>query len=144
MRRAAGITHADSMTVRSYFSFDRTRDLKDAGVKLLAGTDMPQAFVYPGFSLHDELGLLVEAGLTPLQSLQTATVNPAQFLGIKDMGTIAPGTKANLVLLDANPVEDIANTKRISAVIMRGTLYRRNQLDELLNQSAQIAASRTQ
>ena len=63
---------------------------------------------------------------------------------VKDMGTIAPGMKANLVLLDANPVEDIANTKRISAVIMRGTLYRRNQLDELLNQSAQIAASRTQ
>ena len=72
------------------------------------------------------------------------SLNPAQFLGIKDMGAIAPGMKANLVLLDANPVEDIANTKRISAVIMRGTLYRRNQLDELLNQSAQIAASRTQ
>ena len=114
------------------------------GVQLLAGTDVVAPYTYPGFSLHDELGLLVEAGLTPLQSLQTATVNPAQFLGIKDMGTIAPGTKANLVLLDANPVEDIANTKRISAVIMRGTLYRRNQLDELLNQSAQIAASRTQ
>ena len=111
---------------------------------MLAGTDVVAPYTYPGFSLHDELGLLVEAGLTPLQSLQTATVNPAQFLGIKDMGTIAPGTKANLVLLDANPVEDIANTKRISAVIMRGTLYRRNQLDELLNQSAQIAASRTQ
>jgi len=114
------------------------------GVQLLAGTDVVAPYTYPGFSLHDELGLLVEAGLTPLQSLQTATVNPAQFLGIKDMGTIAPGMKANLVLLDANPVEDIANTKRISAVIMRGTLYRRNQLDELLNQSAQIAASRTQ
>ena len=114
------------------------------GVQLLAGTDVVAPYTYPGFSLHDELGLLVEAGLTPLQSLQTATVNPAQFLGIKDMGAIAPGMKANLVLLDANPVEDIANTKRISAVIMRGTLYRRNQLDELLNQSAQIAASRTQ
>ena len=117
---------------------------QELGVQLLAGTDVVAPYTYPGFSLHDELGLLVEAGLTPLQSLQTATVNPAQFLGIKDMGTIAPGMKANLVLLDANPVEDIANTKRISAVIMRGTLYRRNQLDELLNQSAQIAASRTQ
>ena len=141
MRRAAGITHADSMTVRSYFSFDRTRDLKDAGVKLLAGTDMPQAFVYPGFSLHDELGLLVEAGLTPLQSLQTATVNPAQFLGIEDMGTIAPGMKANLVLLDANPAQNIANTKKISSVIMDGTLYTRSQLDDLLNKSAKIASS---
>ena len=82
----------------------------------------------------------MEAGLTPLQSLQTATVNPAQFLGIKDMGTIAPGMKANLVLLDADPSENIANTKKISSVIMRGTLYTRNQLDDLLKKSAEIAS----
>jgi len=111
------------------------------GVQLLAGTDVVAPYTYPGFSLHDELGLLVDAGLTPLQSLQTATVNPAQFLGIRDLGTIAPGMKANLVLLDANPVEDIANTKKISSVIMAGTLYTRNQLDDLLNTSAKIASS---
>lgn len=111
------------------------------GVQLLAGTDVVAPYTYPGFSLHDELGLLVEAGLTPLQSLQTATVNPAQFLGIRDLGTIAPGMKANLILLDANPVEDIANTKKISSVIMAGTLYTRNQLDDLLNTSAKIASS---
>ncbi len=111
------------------------------GVQLLAGTDVVAPYTYPGFSLHDELGLLVEAGLTPLQSLQTATVNPAQFLGTRDLGTIAPGMKANLVLLDANPMEDIANTKKISSVIMAGTLYTRNQLDDLLNTSAKIASS---
>jgi len=111
------------------------------GVQLLAGTDVVAPYTYPGFSLHDELGLLVEAGLTPLQSLQTATVTPAQFLGIRDMGTIAPGMKANLVLLDANPAENIANTKKISSVIMGGTLYTRNQLDDLLNSSAKIAST---
>lgn len=110
------------------------------GVQLLAGTDVVAPWTYPGFSLHDELGLLVEAGLTPLEALRTATINPAQFLGVKDAGAIAPGMKANLMLLDADPRENIANTKRISAVIMGGMLYRRNQLDKLLNQSATIAS----
>jgi imidazolonepropionase-like amidohydrolase len=109
---------------------------------LLAGTDVVAPYTYPGFSLHDELGLLVEAGLTPLQALRTATVNPAQFLGIKDMGTIAPGMKANLIVLNANPMESIANMGRISSVIMSGTLYTRKQLDDLLNTSARIASSR--
>ena len=72
VHRAGRIKPADSMVVRSYFSFDRTRELKEAGVKLLAGTDMPQAFVYPGFSLHQELELLVRSGLTPLEALRTA------------------------------------------------------------------------
>src|ERR1700687_900086 len=114
------------------------------GVRLLAGTDVVAPYTYPGFSLHDELGLLVEAGLPPLQSLQTATINPAQFLGIKDLGAIGPGMKANLVLLDANPVENIANTKKISLVIKGGALYMRNQLDDLLNKSAEIASGQQQ
>ena len=114
---------------------------QELGVQLLAGTDVVAPYTYPGFSLHDELGLLVEAGLTPLEALRTATVNPAQFFGFKDLGAIAPGMRANLVLLDANPLLNIANTKRISAVIMRGTLYGRNQLDDFLKRSAQIASS---
>ncbi len=116
---------------------------QELGVQLLAGTDVVAPYTYPGFSLHDELGLLVEAGLTPLEALRTATVNPAQFFGFKDVGAIAPGMRANLVLLDANPLLNIANTKRISAVIVRGTLYRRNQLDDFLKRSAQIASSQT-
>ena len=111
---------------------------------MLAGTDVVAPWTYPGFSLHDELGLLVESGLTPLEALRTATVNPAQFLGMKDVGTIEPRMKANLVLLDANPVVNIANTKKISAVIMRGVLYRRNQLDDLLSKAAKIASSQAQ
>jgi hypothetical protein len=125
-RRAAGVTAADSMVVRSYFSLDRTRDLNDAGVKLLAGTDMPQAFIYPGFSLHDELALLVRSGLTPLDALRAATYNPAEFLGALDsLGTVSAGKVADLVLLDADPLVDIRNTRRISAVIANGRLFDR-------------------
>ena len=111
------------------------------GVQLLAGTDVVAPWTYPGFSLHDELGLLVQAGLTPLEALRTATVNPAQFFYMKDVGKIAPTMKANLILLDASPLEDIHNTEKISAVIMLGTLYTRKQLDDLLNASAKIAST---
>ncbi len=121
------------MVVRSYFSFDRTRDLKDAGVKLLAGTDMPQAFVYPGFSLHEELELLVRSGLTPLEALRAATYNPAEFLGALDsLGTVTQGKVADLVLLDADPLTDIRNTRRISAVIANGRLFDRAARAQLL------------
>jgi hypothetical protein len=124
MRRASGLSPSDSMVVRSYFSFDRTRDLKNAGVKLLAGTDMPQAFVYPGFSLHDELALLVRSGLTPLEALRTATYNPADYFGALDsLGTVAQGKVADLVLLDADPLVDIRNTRRISVVIANGRVF---------------------
>jgi hypothetical protein len=123
-RRTAGLAPSDSMVVRSYFSFDRTRDLKGAGVKLLAGTDMPQAYVYPGFSLHDELALLVRSGLSPLEALRTATYNPAEYLGALDsLGTVSAGKIADLVLLDADPLVDISNTRRISAVIANGRLF---------------------
>jgi hypothetical protein len=124
VHRAGLIKPADSMVVRSYFSFDRTRDLKEAGVKLLAGTDMPQAFVYPGFSLHQELELLVQSGLTPLEALRTATYNPAEFLGALDsLGTVTQGKVADLLLLDANPLADIRNTRRIAVVIANGRVF---------------------
>ena len=107
--------------------------LNRAGVPMLAGSDSPNPFAYPGFSLHDELGLLVRAGLTPAQALRTATINPATFLGVTDsLGTVAPGKVADLVLLDANPLADIANTKRIRAVIQGGRLLNRTALDAIL------------
>jgi hypothetical protein len=125
-RRAKGLTPADSIVVRSYFSFDRTRELRDAGVKLLAGTDMPLPFVYPGFSLHEELALMVRSGLTPLEALRAATYNPADYLGALDsLGTVSQGKIADLVLLDADPLVDIRNTRRISAVIANGRLFDR-------------------
>ena len=131
--RASLVSPTDSMVVRSSFSFDRTRDLRDAGVKLLAGTDMPQAFVYPGFSLHDELELLVRSGLTPLEALRSATYNPAEFLGALDsLGTVTRGKVADLVLLDADPLRDIRNTRRISLVIANGRVFDAAALAQLL------------
>jgi len=134
LKRAAGVTPADSMVVRSYFSFDRTRELRDAGVKLLAGTDMPQAFVYPGFSLHQELELLVKSGLSPAEALRAATYNPAEYLGALDsLGTVASGKLADLVLLDANPLTDIRNTRRISTVIANGRVFDPSARAQLLS-----------
>ena len=107
--------------------------LNRAAVPILAGSDSPNPFVYPGFSLHDELGLLVRSGLSPAEALRTATINPATFLGVTDsLGTVARGKVADLVLLDANPLEDIANTRRIRAVIQDGRLLDRRALDAML------------
>ena len=112
-----------------------------AGVKMLAATDAVVWYVVPGFSLHDELELFVKAGLTPMEALQTATLNPAVYLGMTDMGTIEQGKKADLVLLDANPLENISNTKKINAVVVNGKLIPRNGLDKLLK-DAQAAANK--
>jgi amidohydrolase family protein len=114
----------DSAAVRSSFSLERTREFAGAGVKMLAGTDAPRAFIYPGFSVHDELALLVQAGLTPLEALRTATSNPAEYLGALDsLGSVGTGKVADLVLLDANPLTDIRNTTRISLVIANGRVF---------------------
>jgi hypothetical protein len=106
-----------------------------AGVPLLAGTDAAwyQPYTYAGFSLHDELKLLVRAGLTPLEALQTATINPALYFGLqKDLGTIAKGKLADMVLLEANPLSDIGNTQKIDTVVVHGRLLDRKDLDSLL------------
>jgi imidazolonepropionase-like amidohydrolase len=103
-----------------------------AGVGLLAGTDVGVEYIYPGFSLHDELELLVEAGLSPAEALQTATVNPARFLGLTDStGRIERGQRADLVLLDANPLTRIRNTRRIAGVVAAGRWFSRKALDRL-------------
>lgn len=107
--------------------------LHRAGAPILAGTDLANPWVYPGFSLHDELALLVNAGLSPLEALRAATLNPARYLGGTDsLGTVRVGRLADLVLLDANPLDDIGNTRRIRAVVMNGRAFERAALDSML------------
>ena len=104
-----------------------------AKVGILAGTDIFNPYLYPGFSLHEELELLVEAGLTPFAALQTATVNPAKFFGQeKDFGTIEKGKLADLVLLEANPLENISNTQKIAAVVVSGRYLPKESLQRML------------
>ena len=116
--------------------------MQKAGVGILAGTDTGNPYCISGFSLHDELGLLVRAGLAPMQALQAATINPARFMGREnDFGTVQAGKFADLVLLDADPLADIDNTNKISAVIFQGKLISRTALDEMLS-GVEAAASR--
>ena len=104
-----------------------------AGVRILAGTDSSIPYVIQGFSLHDELGWLVKAGLSPLEALRSATIRPAEYFDIADTaGSIAKGKFADLVLLNADPLRDIANTRKIEAVVAAGHYLRRAELDEML------------
>jgi imidazolonepropionase-like amidohydrolase len=107
-----------------------------AGVPFMAGTDTaPGIYVIPGFSLHDELADFVEAGFTPLEALQTATSNPAKFLRIEaSSGSVESGKNADLVLLAANPLTDIRNTRKINFVMAHGRLFDRAALDRILMQ----------
>ncbi len=116
-------------------------DLQRGGALLLAGTDVDNTFpfLFFGFSLHDELALLVKGGLTPLAALQSATINPARFLKREtELGTVTEGKLADLVLLEANPLEKIEHTKRIAAVVANGRYLSRAELDKLLDRAAAI------
>jgi hypothetical protein len=122
--------------------FEIVGAMQKAGVPILAGTDTGNPFCFPGFSLHDELALLVIAGLTPIEALRSATLNPAKFFGLdQTLGTIGQGKIADLVLLDANPLHDIRNTQRINAVVSNGRLFDRKALDKMLGE-AEAAAHR--
>lgn len=114
-----------------------------AGIQFLAGTDTPPGvYVFPGFSLHEELQRFVATGFTPMEALQTATLNPARFLGMEErLGTIEKGKLADLVLLDANPLDDIRNTQKIAAVVVNGRYLSRADLDKLLAAVAVAARS---
>jgi imidazolonepropionase-like amidohydrolase len=117
-------------------------EMNRAGVAIVAGTDTLNPYCFPGFSLHDELALLVEAGLSPMQALQSATINVARLVGRdKELGTLEAGKLADLVLLDADPVRDIHNTQRIRAVMTNGRLWERTALDRFFREAESAAVN---
>ncbi len=112
---------------------DLVRRMNQRGVRIFAGTDTPFPYCIPGFALHDELALLVEAGLSPMAALKAATWSPAEFLHLtQNYGSVEPGKIADLVVLDADPLLSIRNTRRISAVIRRGRMFDDKALREML------------
>jgi Amidohydrolase family len=119
---------------------DIVRTMRHAGVLFLAGSDSPDPYDIPGFSLHDELDLLVKAGFSTTEALQSATFNPALFLAKLDRyGVVEDGHAADLVLLEANPLREIGNTRKISAVIVAGKYFGRAELDKMLERAEAIA-----
>lgn len=115
--------------------FNMVGKVHEAGIDIMAGTDCPIFFLTPGRSLHEELAVLVKAGLSPKEALKTATINPARYFGLEnELGTIQENMWADLVILDANPLEDIGNTLEINAVVKEGKYFGREELDGLLGQ----------
>ena len=141
------LSSTDAATADVKQRFDRwelslTTKLHAAGVPFLAGTDAPQGFdLVPGASLHSELEWLVRAGFTPLEALQTATINPATYLGrTKDFGTVEAGKIADLVVLERNPLLSIGNTRSVVAVVADGRFYSATELDKLRLHLLELAA----
>ena len=125
------------------FENDRklTGEMNRAAVRLLAGSDSLDRYDFVGTSLHLELQMLVSAGLTPIEALQTATLNPAEFLAIAKSGRISTGYLADLVLLDGDPARDIANTGKIAAVVLHGRFFAREELDAMLAKARAAAVA---
>ncbi len=123
---------AEKLMVKKYLQIIGL--MQHAGVKLMTGSDFgANPLLFPGWGVHDEMALFVKAGLTPMEAIQTATRNPAMFLGLdKSVGTIEKGKLADIVVLSANPLEDINNTSKINAVIFEGRMFDRAELNRML------------
>ncbi len=134
-RRGSHVPEEEALARKRLFEkyLDFANEAHKSGVQFLAGTDAGLPNVIWGFSLHDELALFVQAGFTPMEALQTATINPPTFFGMLDsLGTVERGKLADLVLLDANPLEDIHNTQKINAVVVNGRLIPKSELQAML------------
>jgi len=139
--------NTDDLATRRRFvdkELEVVKTMHDTGVPFLAGTDTPSGvYIFPGFSLHEELQRFVAAGFTPLEALQTATLNPARFFSMSDrLGTIEKGKLADMVLLNDNPLDDIRNTQKIAAVIVNGRYLSRADLDKMLAEAEAAAKAK--
>lgn len=115
--------------------FNMVGKINEAGITMMAGTDTPIGLLTPGRSLHQELEVMVDAGLTPMEALEAATLNPAKYFEMEDeLGTIDEGKWADILILDANPLENIENTLEINTVIKQGEVYDREALDEIMEE----------
>jgi hypothetical protein len=116
------------------------KGMNDAGVPLMVGTDLLCPGVVPGYSVHEEMAILQQAGIAPADVLRSATIVPAQFMGLdKRLGTIAEGKTASMVLVSANPLDDVRNTEKIQGVFLRGRYYGRADLNRLLEEAKGMA-----
>ncbi len=119
---------------RSDWCMNMIERINKKGIKIMAGTDCPIFFLTPGLSLHEELIVLVEAGLTPFEALESATLNPAEYFDLQnELGLVKEGFIADLLLLEANPLKNIENTKRISSLFKNGKYYARADLDSMID-----------
>jgi imidazolonepropionase-like amidohydrolase len=139
-----GEFNTDGLDIRKKFiekELEVVQMLHKAGVPFLAGTDTPPGvYVFPDSSLHEELQRFVAAGFTRLEALQTATLNPARFFNMEDkLGTVERGKFADLVFLDANPLEDIRNTQKVSGVILNGRFFNKADLQKILQRVEEAA-----
>uniref|UniRef100_UPI002FE0A86E amidohydrolase family protein n=1 Tax=Paucihalobacter sp. TaxID=2850405 RepID=UPI002FE0A86E len=121
---------------------EQIKMLIKSGAKVIAGTDYIIPYIYPGFSLQEEMQTFARLGMTPLQALQTATINPAQAMKNDKVGEIKVGKRANVLLLNANPLEDIKNAQDIYAVVLRGKHLDRAYLDGMLDKAKQLAKAK--
>jgi hypothetical protein len=135
-RAAAHARHASGRDVNAELyrlAMDTVRQAHEAGVRIVAGTDSGDTYVFPGFAIHDELAELVRAGLTPAEALRSATIDAARFSGMaREYGSIEAGKVADMILLDADPLADIRSTGRIAGLFFNGQYLDRAALDELL------------
>jgi imidazolonepropionase-like amidohydrolase len=121
------------------FQFEMLKALVRTNTPIIAGTDYPNPWAFPGFSLHDELEMYVQAGMSPLHALQTATLNPSKLIKNDKIGTVKKGNLASLVLLNQNPLEDINAVRAIECVVLRGKLFKREALDSMLENTKRRA-----
>jgi imidazolonepropionase-like amidohydrolase len=121
------------------FHFEMLKALVRTNTPIIAGTDYPNPWAFPGFSLHDELEIYVKAGMSPLQALQTATLNPSRLMKNEKIGTVKKGSLASLVLLNNNPLENINAVRAIESVVLRGKLFTRDALDSMLENTKRRA-----